>query len=301
MKKERGIYIPPQVRKADISITAMMLYGVLRTYDSFNIGGVWASRKTLGKKVRPYKPLSPQRITELLRDLKKADLIYFDGFKQIKNGKTIRLIKDKVANEKSLVTPKVANEKSLISNNTNIYPINSENGVYGSICLNENKKIYPTKFKLNGSALRIKRKENIHRSYYHFTDNFLEKQLNKYPSKYKQYPPSQLANQIAKGAEVIDQLVRLDKWDFCKEIKPAIEWAIKDEFWSFQIRSLARLRAKGKNGESKFTNIFDGWEMWKKNKNKKPTKKKFNEDPRNPSRKVMRKGPDGYMRGVWEN
>jgi predicted DNA-binding ArsR family transcriptional regulator len=146
----------------------------------------------------------------------------------------------------------------------------------------KDNSIYSTRFKKScGSPLYFERNKNVRPSYYRFADQFQDKQIDNHPSKYKQYSPSQLANQIKNGGEVIDKLIRLDKWDFCKDIKPAINWAIK--------------------GESKFTNIFDGWEMWKKNKNKKPTKKKFNEDPRNPSRKVMRRGPDGYMHGVWEN
>ncbi len=64
--------------------------------------------------------------------------------------------------------------------------------------------------------------------------------------------------EIANGADTIEKLVRLDKYDLEKEIRPALQWGLKDSFWSGQIRSLAQLRKKSnKNGESKFTNLFN--------------------------------------------
>ena len=102
-----------------------------------------------------------------------------------------------------------------------------------------------------------------------------------------------MKSQVVNGAKTIDHLVRLDKYDFTNQIKPAIKWGIRDSFWSAQIRSLAPLREKGKNGETKFTNIYDSWERSKK----KPKQKKF-EDSRNPSRKVLRVQPDGSTKAV---
>jgi hypothetical protein len=64
--------------------------------------------------------------------------------------------------------------------------------------------------------------------------------------------------QITDGADTIEKLVRIDKYDIETEIKAALGWGIKDEFWSKQIRSLSTLRKKSdKNGETKFTNLFN--------------------------------------------
>jgi hypothetical protein len=156
-----------------------------------------------------------------------------------------------------------------------------------------------SKKRVHGSPLSFERNPKIRPSYYRFALQIQEKQIKNHPSKYKQYSPDQLATQIKNGGEVLDQLVRIDKWDFCKGVKPIVEWAIKNEFWSSNVRSLASLRNKGTNGETKFSNILDSCDMEKKRKKKKPARKKF-EDARNPSRKVMRRGTDGLLHGMWE-
>ena len=64
--------------------------------------------------------------------------------------------------------------------------------------------------------------------------------------------------EINKGAAEVDKLIRLDKYDLETEIKPALQWGLKDSFWSGQIRSLSQLRKKSKsNDEKKFTNLFN--------------------------------------------
>jgi 5-methylcytosine-specific restriction endonuclease McrBC GTP-binding regulatory subunit McrB len=154
---------------------------------------------------------------------------------------------------------------------------------------------------VHGSHIKIDRKPNIRPSYYRFTALIQKKQKENHPSKFRQYSTQQLKRQIENGAETIDKLIRIDKWDFCNQVKPAIEWGIKDDFWTLQIRSLASLRNRGSNGETKFTNIFDAWEIEKEFKKKKPAKVKFREDARNPGRKVLRAQPNGKVAAVWEN
>jgi predicted DNA-binding ArsR family transcriptional regulator len=172
-------------------------------------------------------------------------------------------------------------QRNYYNNKNNINTIKSKNGFYGTLFkfFKENNKLSH----LPSVACR---------EYIKFTIKTQKKQREKHPSQFKQYSDKQLLKQLAQSTEVIDQLVRLDKWDFSKEIKPAIEWAIGDDFWTLQIRSLAQLRKKGKNGETKFTNIFNGWEQAKASeksakereaKFERERKKRF-EDPRNPSR-----------------
>jgi hypothetical protein len=64
---------------------------------------------------------------------------------------------------------------------------------------------------------------------------------------------------IEKGADTIDKLIRIDKYDLEKEIKPAIFWGLKTPPWAGNIISLANLRSISKNGDKKFNNLFGNW------------------------------------------
>ena len=68
----------------------------------------------------------------------------------------------------------------------------------------------------------------------------------------KQY----LAKDLRAAEKAVCSLMRLDGFDLEEEIIPAVRWAVQDSFWSSQVRSLAQLRKKGRNGDSKFSNLF---------------------------------------------
>lgn len=72
---------------------------------------------------------------------------------------------------------------------------------------------------------------------------------------------------INAGADAIDKICRLDGFDFETEVKPALQWGCRDAFWGKQLRSPGMLRKKGKNGETKFSNLFVSF------KKAKPTQK----------------------------
>lgn len=62
---------------------------------------------------------------------------------------------------------------------------------------------------------------------------------------------------LLKAVDTLDKLVRLDEYDWETEVQPAIRWAVKDQFWGKQVRSLGPLREKSKNnGLKKFENLF---------------------------------------------
>lgn len=64
-------------------------------------------------------------------------------------------------------------------------------------------------------------------------------------------------DKIQKGAQTLEKLIRIDEFNLTDEIRPALKFVIKDEFWSKQVRSLVGLRHKSKsNGEMKFSNIL---------------------------------------------
>ena len=64
---------------------------------------------------------------------------------------------------------------------------------------------------------------------------------------------------INSGAKTIDKLIRIDKWDLEEEVRPALRWGVSNQFWSKQVRSLAPLRKKSQNGETKFANLFSAF------------------------------------------
>lgn len=58
---------------------------------------------------------------------------------------------------------------------------------------------------------------------------------------------------IKSSVDTIDKLIRIDDFTL-DEIKTVLSFVVKDDFWSKQILSLASLRNKGKNGNTKFVN-----------------------------------------------
>jgi len=114
---------------------------------------------------------------------------------------------------------------------------------------------FPDKFKTLHKAYPDIKSSNLR-----FVIMTQETLIKNSPPKFKQYSDSQLINQVAQSCDIIDKLERLDKYEFLTQIKPCIQWAIKDSFWHKQIRSLASLRNKSNgNGETKFTNMYDQW------------------------------------------
>lgn len=58
---------------------------------------------------------------------------------------------------------------------------------------------------------------------------------------------------IKNSVDTIDKLIRIDGFTL-DEVKTVLSFVVKDDFWSKQILSLASLRNKGKNGNTKFVN-----------------------------------------------
>jgi hypothetical protein len=284
-----GFYIPYWIaERRDISPLAKILYGVFSAFQSFENEGVWASRKFLATRIA----CSQQRITQMVKELKDADLVFFNGEKTLENGNKIRLIKR--TSQDPLIISYYGGYKDIISPpNKKLLPSNN-------IGVNNIREIYPSKNGMYGSVIRFFKEKNklssSIRKYARLAVDIQKEQKQTYPRQFNQYSEEQLFKQLINGTEVVDQLVRIDGWDFSKEVAPAINWAIKDDFWAMQVYSLAQLRSKSKsNGQTKFTNIFNGWKMEDKIKSKKAKQK----DERNPGRQELRKGPDGKMRWTW--
>lgn len=60
---------------------------------------------------------------------------------------------------------------------------------------------------------------------------------------------------VTAGAKVLDNLIRV-KGIPKKTVHETIEWAVEDDFWSMQVRSLGSLLKKNGGGDMKFNNIL---------------------------------------------
>ncbi|MEN6510063.1 MAG: hypothetical protein ABFD63_14990, partial [Smithella sp.] len=78
-----------------------------------------------------------------------------------------------------------------------------------------------------------------------------------YGKKMVSTPPS--ASELRSSAKEIGLLVRVDGWDWKTEIRPCLKWAVQDSFWGPNLRSLASIRRKGRNGCKKFDNIYSAF------------------------------------------
>lgn len=89
--------------------------------------------------------------------------------------------------------------------------------------------------------------------FFKFSKTFHTKQKQKFPKLIKTLPDSKIIN----GANELEKLERIDKFDFDTEIKPTLIWATKNDFWSKNVLSLSSIRNKSKtNDEIKFVNIM---------------------------------------------
>lgn len=103
-------------------------------------------------------------------------------------------------------------------------------------------------------TLKRKRKKEYPDKSKAFVGNFISYIKNTHPN---QAPKTK--NLEENSLEEIDKLVRLDGFDL-EYIRKVIGWAVKDEFWSNQVFSLAGLRTKKASGLTKFQNISAAYE-----------------------------------------
>ncbi|MGE4194699.1 MAG: replication protein [Pseudodesulfovibrio sp.] len=93
------------------------------------------------------------------------------------------------------------------------------------------------------------------RQLFEFADAFQRFALKRFPKG----APKVTDKLLEEAVDVVDKLIRLDGFTL-DEIKDAMRWAVKDEFWSKNARSLAKLRQPSKtNGLTKFQNIREAF------------------------------------------
>lgn len=93
------------------------------------------------------------------------------------------------------------------------------------------------------------------RQLFEFADAFQQFALKQFPKG----APKVSDKLLVEAVDVVDKLIRLDGFTL-DEIKDAMRWAVKDEFWSKNARSLAKLRQSSRmNGLTKFQNIREAF------------------------------------------
>lgn len=111
----------------------------------------------------------------------------------------------------------------------------------------ESKSIYIPK-----TALKTEGSELIQKLL-RVSGRFHARQRRRYPNLIK---ARDVRDRIIPGVETLAKLIINDGHDFEKEVRPALLYALKDDFWGKQVRSLSSLRNKSRNGETKFRNLL---------------------------------------------
>jgi len=93
-----------------------------------------------------------------------------------------------------------------------------------------------------------------------FTKWFLLKQKEAFPNFIKEeILPN--CKRVQNSLTTLEQLCRIDQFDFETEVEPILRAVVGDDFWARNILSLSTLRNKSKNGETKFVNIMNTIKM----------------------------------------
>ena len=111
----------------------------------------------------------------------------------------------------------------------------------------------------------IKNKNSLPENVLTFSQRFYEHLKKAYPEK-----KIDLSNgKVSKGANTVYQLIEIDGFDLDKDIRPALMWALKDDFWQAQVNSLAELRKKKSGAENhKFYNLYQRFKAESKDQRK---------------------------------
>ena len=88
--------------------------------------------------------------------------------------------------------------------------------------------------------------------------------------RFKALAPKMTDKLLHDGADALDKCVRIDGLDL-DEVKLAAMWAVNDDFWGSNLRSLAQMRTVGKNGSSKIQNVIGDYRKWQSSAKPKKT------------------------------
>lgn len=107
----------------------------------------------------------------------------------------------------------------------------------------------------NKEAINIPSNRNLPESYFDLSLKF--HQIQKKNGLHHKDFNKELTYETAivkNGAEAIDRLIRLDG-ESLEDVKETLRFVLTDDFWQSQVVSLASIRKKSKNGNTKYFNI----------------------------------------------
>ena len=91
-------------------------------------------------------------------------------------------------------------------------------------------------------------------------ERFLTTARNYYSYLQSKFPNRKIQSgngKAAKGAEALRKLEEIDGFSLEQDVKPALKWALEDDFWQDKVLSLAELRKKKPGNENhKFFNLY---------------------------------------------
>jgi len=279
-KMFKGIFISEDLCKyKKINSTQKLIWGRLARYAGKD-GKCFPSQKMLAEDIgvsedsilRGVKVLEMEGFIKIERPTGKKRVMHFncnyrflwhscfeespptDKPKKDKDSRTLKM--------RGLPNPENAGSRSPENAGSYKESNNKENNIKEYIP--ETKKTVSVIEKKESKKKTTKRKKSIPRNIKIFAKEVLLIQQKKFPDDIKD---KDIQKRINGSADTLYKLQRIDGFNFKKQIKPIIEWAINDQdFWEDEIKSLAPIRKKSsRNGEMKFTNMKTAYQKSLKN------------------------------------
>lgn len=256
----QGIWIPIEIWENErLTIQEKVLLTEIQSFDHGE--GCWASNNYFSKFLNLTKDRAGRLVSSLVqKGFVTSRCVYAEGSKQI-----VRRYLKVSHNGKCPIAPTGKNTATPTGEST-VTPTGENTVDINKIKNNKKEKDISPEMKFQGRSSENYDSENsekknlpndkIKNHHINFSKRILLEQQKRYPTLIKKIDHTKVNG----GARILEQLERLDGYDFKSEIKPCLLWAIEDSFWSRNILSCAALRQKGKNGESKFTNILNAWQ-----------------------------------------
>lgn len=246
------IGIPAEILfNSNIPSTGKILFGFIRNLAQ-GPKGCWASNEYLGMLLG----ISSRAVRKLLSILENEEYIHIHGHR----GQTERNIYINTEyptiyrslveeTHKKILAPLPKNRQNETEQKFH------SNGTKVPFDRNKSSIEYVREYESNKILCWKSLNEKYGKEKVQFVRWFLSEQKSNWPNiiKEKITPNSK---RVLDGLETLEQLQRIDKFDFETEIKPILELVPNDNFWSKNVLSIKNLRNRSSNnGEKKFVNL----------------------------------------------
>jgi hypothetical protein len=125
---------------------------------------------------------------------------------------------------------------------------------------NDEGNVKETRKKQNGHTKNKKGKKEEEERRVEPPERYLTTARNYYSYLQSKFPNRKIQSdngKAEKGAETLRKLEEIDGFNLEQDVKPALKWALEDDFWQDKVLSLAELRKKKPGNENhKFFNLY---------------------------------------------